>query len=58
MNSNPTQKNDLNNQGCFRDWIPKAKDELPWLAQIDEYFSSCKTIDEERDDEEEDRDET
>jgi hypothetical protein len=52
------KKNDLYNQCCFRDWIPEAKDEMLWLAKIDEYFNSCKTIDEEKDDKEEDGDET
>ncbi len=52
------KKKDLNNQCCFKDWIPVAKDGTLWLAKINEHFNSCKTIDEEKDDKEEDGDET
>jgi hypothetical protein len=30
-----------------------VKDEPMWLSKIDEYFNSCKTTDEERDNKEE-----
>jgi hypothetical protein len=46
--SNPPLKKTLSSQCFFRDWIPEAKDELMWLSKIDKYFNSCKTIDEER----------
>ncbi len=52
------EKNDLNNQCSFRYWIPEAKDETLWLVKINEYFNSCKNIDEEKYDKEEDGDET
>jgi hypothetical protein len=39
------------NQGLlFRDWIPLTLDEKECLNRVEEYFESCKTTDEERDD--------
>jgi hypothetical protein len=36
----------------FKEWIPIALNEPEWLNYINAYFESCKTIDEDRDDEE------
>ncbi len=36
----------------FKEWIPIVLNEPEWLYYINAYFESCKTIDEDRDDEE------
>ncbi len=38
----------------FKDWIPLALGEKIWLNYVNAYFDECRTIDEERDDEQED----
>ena len=35
----------------FREWMPLALDENEWMNLINKYFESCKTINEDREDE-------
>jgi hypothetical protein len=39
-----------NNNAPLKDWLPIAKDEANWQHYIDEYFNSCRTINEDEND--------
>ena len=39
-----------NNSAPLKDWLPIAKDEANWQHYIDEYFNSCRTINEDEND--------
>ncbi len=43
------KKDQLSNNCLFKDWIPEEKNESAWLEKIEEFFISCKIMDEERD---------
>jgi hypothetical protein len=39
-----------NHNAPLKDWLPIAKDEANWQHYIDEYFNSCRTINEDEND--------
>ncbi len=39
-----------NNSAPLKDWLPIAKDEANWQPYIDEYFNSCRKINEDEND--------
>ena len=47
-----------NNNAPVREWLPLAKDEPTWLHYIEEYFETCRKIDESFDSSIEEEEET
>ncbi len=47
------KKVQLHKKGLFKDWILEAKNKTTWLNRIEDFFTSCKTIDKEREKENE-----